>query len=400
MVSFDVTSLYTNVPIKDTLNIIKDLIENNAAFGEKTKIPVPDFLRLVELVLTKTWYLFKKNFYTQTDGVAMGGPASSVVTEIYMQAHETTALVTSDRRPKDWRRFVDEVFAIIKRSHLEEFHEHIIGLHRQIKFTVELEHDGSIAFLDTLVKRKNGSISVSVYRKPTHTDQYLNVELRHQKSCKESVISALLNRANSVVSDKQERKIEIRRVRNALIGNGYSHKVITQVENKIKRRCNGDSKETSEEFIAAAFLPFVPGTSEILRRVLRQHKIKFLTLKSTLSKPKDKINLEEQSNVVYEIPCKDCDAVYIGETKRKFKQRVQEHMRAVRNRDVKKNEIADHSWSRSHQFNWDEKKIIDRESRTTARKIKETINSVERNKHINSISYQLSEIWLPALQKK
>ncbi|XP_057291948.1 uncharacterized protein LOC130614539 [Hydractinia symbiolongicarpus] len=173
----------------------------------------------------------------------------------------------------------------------------------------------------------------------------------------------------------------------------------------MKRRCNGDNKETSEEFIASAFLPFVPGTSEILRRVLRQHKIKCIltskdTLRSTLSKPKDKINLEEQNNVVYEIPCKDCDAVYIGETKRKFKQRVQEHMRAVRNGDVKKNEIADHSWSRSHQFNWDEKKIIDRESRTTARKIKETINSVERNKHINSISYQLPEIWLPALQKK
>ncbi|XP_057308994.1 uncharacterized protein LOC130647229 [Hydractinia symbiolongicarpus] len=80
MISFDVTPLYTNVPIKDTLNIIKDLIENDAAFGEK--IPVPDFLCLVELVLTKTWYLFNKNFYTQTDGVAMGGPASSVVAEI------------------------------------------------------------------------------------------------------------------------------------------------------------------------------------------------------------------------------------------------------------------------------------------------------------------------------
>ncbi|XP_057298389.1 uncharacterized protein LOC130629264 [Hydractinia symbiolongicarpus] len=271
MVSFDVTSLYTSVPIKDTLNII---IENDVAFGEKTKIPVPDFLRLVELLLTKTWYLFNKNFYTQTDRVAMGGLASSVVAEIYMQAHETAALLTSDRRPKVWKRFVDDVFAIIKRSHLEEFHEHINGLH-----------------------------------------QYSN----------------------------------------------------TSSFKKYKIKCILNSKDT---------------------------------LRSTLSKPKDKINMEEQNNVVYEIPCKDCDAVYIGETKRKFKQRVQEHMCAVRNGDVKKNEIADHSWSRSHQFNWDEKKIIDRESRTTARKIKETINSVERNKHINSISYQLPEIWLPALQKK
>lgn len=52
------------------------------------------------------------------------------------------------------------------------------------------------------------------------------------------------------------------------------------------------------------------------------------------------------------------------------------------------------------EFNENEKKIIVRESRTTAttRKI-ETINNIERYKHLNSISYQLSEISLPALQK-
>ncbi|XP_057298142.1 uncharacterized protein LOC130629062 [Hydractinia symbiolongicarpus] len=107
---------------------------------------------------------------------------------------------------------------------------------------------------DQTVKSKNGSISVSVYRKPTHNDQYLNFESNHQKSCKESVISSLLNRANSVVSEKQERKEEFRHVRNALIANGYSQKVITQVENKMKRRCNGDNKKTSEEFIASPTL--------------------------------------------------------------------------------------------------------------------------------------------------
>ena len=118
-----------------------------------------------------------------------------------------------------------------------------------------------------------------------------------------------------------------------------------------------------------------------------------------LSNPKDKITAEEQCNVIYEIPCKDCDAVYIGETKRKFKQRVQEHKRAVKNGDVNKNEIADHSWSNDHEFDWNGKKIIDRERGWTARKIKETINSIRRDKHINSISYQLPAIWLPALRK-
>ena len=84
MVSFDVISLYTNVPIIDTLNIIKDYVNNDDQFIRKTAIPQDKFLDLVHLVLTTTWYTFNSQFYQQTDGVAMGGPASSTTAEIYM----------------------------------------------------------------------------------------------------------------------------------------------------------------------------------------------------------------------------------------------------------------------------------------------------------------------------
>ena len=55
MLSFDVTYLYTNVPIIDTLNIIKDYINNDDQFTRKTAIPQDEFLDLVHLVLTTTW---------------------------------------------------------------------------------------------------------------------------------------------------------------------------------------------------------------------------------------------------------------------------------------------------------------------------------------------------------
>ena len=77
MVSFDVTSLYTNIPIIDTLNIIKDNVNSDDQFIRKTAIPQDNFLDLVYLVLTTTWYTFNFQFYQQTDGVAMGSPASS-----------------------------------------------------------------------------------------------------------------------------------------------------------------------------------------------------------------------------------------------------------------------------------------------------------------------------------
>ena len=137
----------------------------------------------------------------------------------------------------------------------------------------------------------------------------------------------------------------MKHITKALIANGYNQHMIKKVEKKLVRR----SQENAPSFdqpLSTTILPYIPGTSEILRRTLNNHKIRCIvqsknTLSSILSKPKDQINLQDQNNVAYEIPCKDCDAIYIGETKRQFKQRLQEHRRAVRNRDTNKNEIAD-----------------------------------------------------------
>jgi len=83
--------------------------------------------------------------------------------------------------------------------------------------------------------------------------------------------------------------------------------------------------------------------------------------------------MEQRNNIVYKIPCRDCNATYIGESKRSFKVRSSEHIRAVRNGDTDKNEIADHCWKYDHEMKWDDKKVIDTERYVYARKIKETI---------------------------
>ena len=69
----------------------------------------------------------------------MGGPASSAAAEIYIQAHEHTAISTALHPPKVWEQFVDEGYSIFKRTHLENFFHHINNLHQNIKFTIKLE---------------------------------------------------------------------------------------------------------------------------------------------------------------------------------------------------------------------------------------------------------------------
>ena len=77
-----------------------------------------------------------------------------------------------------------------------------------------------------------------------------------------------------------------------------------------------------------------------------------------------------------------------------LKSRSGEHKKSVRNSGYQKNEIAKHCWEADHNFSWDQKTVIDRESR----KIKETMHSLKKLNHINKVSYMLPEIWLPNLR--
>ena len=73
-----------------------------------------------------------------------------------------------------------------------------------------------LTFPDTLLKRNNGEISVLVYRKPTHTDQYLHYSSHHQTSCKESIVSFLVNRAYSIITNIDDLHKENARIKQVL----------------------------------------------------------------------------------------------------------------------------------------------------------------------------------------
>ena len=144
--------------------------------------------------------------------------------------------------PNGWKRFVDDVYSIIKRTHLENFFHHINNLPQNIKFTMEEESNGELAFLGTLLKRNNGEITVLVYRKSTHTDQYLHYSSHHQTSCKESVVSSLLNRAYSIITNKddlhKENKCIKQALKQVLKENGYQQSIISKIFRRITNNHN------------------------------------------------------------------------------------------------------------------------------------------------------------------
>ena len=96
---------------------------------------------------------------------------------------------------------------------------------------MEKENNQQISFLDTLVSRKNGFIVIDVFRKPTHTDRYLDFNSHHEKKHKISTASTLLNRAchlpNTIMMERKSS--EVYHVTNALLANGYPPAVISKV---------------------------------------------------------------------------------------------------------------------------------------------------------------------------
>ena len=163
----------------------------------------------------------------------MRDPASSTTAETYMQASERTAITTALHPPKVWQRFVDDVYSILKPTHLENLFHHINNLHQNTKFTMEEESNGTLAFLDTLLKRNNGEISIFVYWKPTHTNQHLHYSSHHQTSCKESVVSYLSNRSYSIITFKADLHKENVRIKQVLKKNECQESIISKIFRRI-----------------------------------------------------------------------------------------------------------------------------------------------------------------------
>ena len=103
-----------------------------------------------------------------------------------------------------------------------------------IFFTMEKENNQQISFLATLVSRNNGFVVVDVFRKPTHTDRYLDFNSHHEKKQKISTASTLLNSACNLPSTMEGKSSEVIHVTNALLINGYPPVVISKVLKKRK----------------------------------------------------------------------------------------------------------------------------------------------------------------------
>ena len=221
MVSFDVVSLFTKVPVEEALNAISSRLQEDETLEERTSLSSGEVCKLTSLCLKSTYFQFKDSFYEQLEGVAMGSPLSLIVANLLMETFEDQALRSAALAPKMWLRYVDDTFVVWEHGQeaLKEFHSHVNDQHTSIQFTIEEGAEGRIPFLDTSIERVGDQIQTCVFRKPMHTDRYVHFSSYHHSRILINTLCSLRDRAHNICSNSTNN--ELQHLSKVFEANGY-----------------------------------------------------------------------------------------------------------------------------------------------------------------------------------
>ena len=111
MASFDVASLFTNISVDETIDIISNHLFANSMYFEGFNRS--QFTRLSSLLVKNCHFIFNGRIYQQIDGMAMGSPLGPLFANIFMSFHEKSWLYNcaSSFKPPMYRRYVDHCFS-------------------------------------------------------------------------------------------------------------------------------------------------------------------------------------------------------------------------------------------------------------------------------------------------
>ena len=194
LVSFDVKSLFTNVPIDGAMSSVDKFLQN--ANEQDLPLNKEDYRRAVELCLHFNTFSFGKQEYRQHSGLAMGSPLSAVLANLYMETLEADHYRKLVGPHVTWVRYVDDVLAVLpRRMNTEKLLESLNKVEPNINFTIEEEIDNQLPFLDTVIIRTDSGPLFKVYRKPTNKEDLIHYLSAHNLRVKSGMAIGLFLRA-------------------------------------------------------------------------------------------------------------------------------------------------------------------------------------------------------------
>ena len=329
LVSFDLKSLFTSIPLPLTLQCTKNAIVQST---DPLSLLTEDIMDLLNLCLTSTYFQYNGKHYKQLHGTAVRSPVSVVVAEIVMQNIEESALSTCRQTIPLWLRYVDDTFTAVRHDEIDAFHHHLNEQNTDIQFTREVEENGKLPFLDCLVSRDDNSLRTTVYRKPTHTDRLLDESSYNPTSHKATTIRTLTRRAQQVYNTTDSLSDENKHLDRVISKNDYNEDFIQRSTHRptTTTEINDNATLTTTvtiPYITIPYVLYIIHISENISRILKPFNIRLAhkpitTLRQLLANIKDRDEPRNRRGAVCKINCSDCHASYIGETSRNLTTRL------------------------------------------------------------------------------
>ena len=340
MASFDVESLFTNIPVKETIDICMNSLFRNC--DAVAGIAKNCFRSMLEISVLNSYFIFDQKLYQQIDGVGMGLPLGPTFANAFLCHHEEKWLnnCPSEYRPLYFRRYVDDCFIIFQhQSHVNKFLDYLNGQHPKIKFTKETEVNDSISFLDVQVKRKGNSFETSVYRKQTFTGLGTSFFSYIPMLIKKAIVKSAIFRAFRISSNYKLFDVEVKFLTSFFCNNGFPKRLIESlVKDFLQKRFTKSHVIISVKKLEKYFvLPFFGDQSMQMQRdvvSLLSKLYPYLTPRivlrnqftiKTFFRYKDRLPKANHSGVIYKYSCASCQASYVGSTYQRLFTRVAQH---------------------------------------------------------------------------
>ena len=393
MASLDVVSLFTNVPLQETVQIVLNKIFIKPGYIYQG-FDRENFEKLLKLAVLDTNFLFNGQLYKQTDGVAMGSPLGPVLANIFMSHLEDKMFdqCSPECRPIYYRRYVNDTFILFRNKFAaEQFLEFANNIHNNIDFTIEYENDDNLPFLDILVTRNARHFTTSIFRKKTYTGLGLNFYSSCFYNFKVNSICTLLHRAYSLTSGWLHFHEEVKFLRKYFKDNCYPGFLFEKyLKRFVVEKFNPILPTTTvPKLIFYASLPyskdpmFLTTITKIINKYFFCLKPK-LVLRNpktigSLFKFKDTVPKLMHSSVVYKYSCPRCNlGTYLGSTKRMLKVRIDAHCgvshRTGNNLNKKEfSNIREHANKCKTRITYDQFEIIGQATNETSLRLLESI---------------------------
>ena len=353
LVSFDIVSLYTNVPVLESIDVCSDLLFKDRFLD----IDKETFKILARLASCNVIFNCHDGFYKQIDGLAMGSAPAPHLANGWLSSYDKTIKGNSSL----YTRYMDDIVCISKINEVDSKLAEINNIHPSLSFTVEREKEGQLTFLDMTLYNNNGQLSSGWYRKPTDTGLTLNFHSLAPLRYKKSVVIGFVHRIYRSCSTWQLFHQGLEEAKQILVNNQYPLDFIENIFNLTLNKIltvqqnNENENDAESEESNTINESSLDHDTYMCMQILEKDKFNFfvnyrgkvtekfaqslyklhapckviMTLRKTkklISSLKVPVPNMLQSNVVYEITCSQCKLSYVGQTSRHLQQRFKEHI--------------------------------------------------------------------------